>query len=118
LGLASTYLTIAFSPGLRRFLPKPGIWMLRLKQFLAFPIYSTAVWLSFVLAQEAGEFAATAELAGLVLIAFAAWLYEAVRLSEPRGRRWGGPMRPFLYRRPRAPLPDGCRTPVTHRGNP
>jgi thiol:disulfide interchange protein DsbD len=44
--------------------------MLRLKQFLAFPIYGTAVWLPFVLAQEAGEFAATAALAGLVLIAF------------------------------------------------
>ena len=53
LGLAFPYLAIAFSPGLRRFLPKPGIWMLRLKQFLAFPIYGTAVWLSFVLAQEA-----------------------------------------------------------------
>jgi len=89
LGLAFPYLTIAFSPGLRRFLPKPGIWMLRLKQFLAFPIYGTAVWLSFVLAQEAGALAATAALAGLVLIAFAAWLYEAVRLSERRGRRWG-----------------------------
>jgi thiol:disulfide interchange protein/DsbC/DsbD-like thiol-disulfide interchange protein len=89
LGLAFPYLTIAFSPGLRRFLPKPGIWMLRLKQFLAFPVYGTAVWLSFVLAQEAGELAATAALAGLVLIAFAAWLYEAVRLSERRGRRWG-----------------------------
>jgi thiol:disulfide interchange protein DsbD len=89
LGLALPYLVIAFSPGLRRFLPKPGIWMLRLKQFLAFPIYGTAVWLSFVLAREAGEFALTAALAGLVLIAFAAWLYGGVRLSEQRWRRWG-----------------------------
>jgi thiol:disulfide interchange protein DsbD len=89
LGLALPYLVIAFSPGLRRFLPKPRIWMLRLKQFLAFPIYGTAVWLSFVLAQEAGELATTAALAGLVLIAFAAWLYEEVRLSEHRWRRWG-----------------------------
>jgi thiol:disulfide interchange protein DsbD len=48
LGLAFPYLAIAFSPGLRRFLPKPGIWMLRVKQLLAFPIYGTAVWLSFV----------------------------------------------------------------------
>ena len=63
--------------------------MLRLKQFLAFPIYGTAVWLSFVLAQEAGELATTAALAGLVLIAFAAWLYEGVRLSERQWRRWG-----------------------------
>jgi thiol:disulfide interchange protein DsbD len=89
LGLAFPYLVITFSPGLRRFLPKPGIWMLRLKQFLAFPIYGTAVWLSFVLAQEAGELAATAALAGLVLIAFAAWLYEGLRLSEHQWRRWG-----------------------------
>ncbi|MGB5183545.1 MAG: thioredoxin family protein, partial [Xanthobacteraceae bacterium] len=89
LGLAFPYLAIAFSPGLRRFLPKPGVWMLYLKQFLAFPVYGTAVWLSFVLAQEAGELAVTVTLAGLVLIAFAAWLYEAVRSSERRGRQWG-----------------------------
>jgi thiol:disulfide interchange protein len=89
LGLAFPYLAIAFSPGLRRFLPKPGIWMLHLKQFLAFPIYGTAVWLSFVLAQEAGEFAVTAALAGLVLIGFAAWLYETARFGAHRGRLWG-----------------------------
>ena len=89
LGLALPYLAIAFSPGLRRFLPKPGVWMLHLKQFLAFPIYGTAVWLSFVLAQEAGQFAVTAALAGLVLIGFAGWLYEAARLSAHRGRQWG-----------------------------
>jgi thiol:disulfide interchange protein len=89
LGLAFPYLAIAFSPGLRRFLPKPGIWMLYLKQLLAFPVYGTAVWLSFVLAQEAGQLAVTVTLAGLVLIAFAAWLYEAVRSSEHRGRQWG-----------------------------
>jgi thiol:disulfide interchange protein DsbD len=88
-GMALPYLAIAFSPGLRRFLPKPGAWMLRLKQFLAFPIYGTAVWLSFVLAQEAGELAATAVLAGLVLIGFAAWLYEDVRLTAHRRRRLG-----------------------------
>jgi thiol:disulfide interchange protein DsbD len=88
LGLAFPYLAIAFSPGLRRFLPKPGLWMLRLKQFLAFPIYGTAVWLSFVLAEEAGELVAAAASAGLVLIAFAAWLYESARLSEHRSRWW------------------------------
>jgi thiol:disulfide interchange protein DsbD len=89
LGLAIPYLAIAFSPSLRRFLPRPGIWMLRLRQFLAFPVYGTAVWLTFVLADEAGEFAVTATLGGLVLVAFAAWLYEAVRSGEQRWRRWG-----------------------------
>jgi thiol:disulfide interchange protein DsbD len=56
------------------------------KQVLAFPVYGTAVWLAFVLASEAGSIGVTAALAGLVLIAFAAWLYEAVRLGEGRGR--------------------------------
>jgi len=90
LGLASPYLAIAFSPRLRRFLPKPGLWMVRLKQALAFPVYATAVWLSFVLAQEAGELAAAAALGGLVLIAFAAWLYEATRGDARRWRSIGG----------------------------
>jgi thiol:disulfide interchange protein DsbD len=88
-GMALPYLGIAFSPRLRRFLPKPGSWMLGLKQFLAFPIYGTAVWLTFVLAQESGELPVTLVLSGLVLIAFAAWFYEGQRHSGNRWRRWG-----------------------------
>jgi len=88
-GMALPYLGIAFSPGLRRFLPKPGSWMIGLKQFLAFPIYGTAVWLTFVLARESSGLAVTLILSGLVLIAFAAWLYEGLRHSETRWRRWG-----------------------------
>jgi thiol:disulfide interchange protein DsbD len=82
LGFALPYLAGAFSPGLRRSLPKPGIWMVRLKHFLAFPVYGTAVWLVFVLSREAGEMAASAVFAGLVMIALAAWLYEATRSSQ------------------------------------
>jgi thiol:disulfide interchange protein DsbD len=86
-GLALPYMLLAFSPGLRRFLPRPGAWMDRLKQLLAFPVYGTAVWLAFVLASEGGSVGVTAALTGLVLIAFAAWLYETVRLGEGWGRR-------------------------------
>jgi len=42
-----------------------------------------------VLSSEAGSIGVTAALAGLVLIAFAAWLYEMVRLGEGAGRRFG-----------------------------
>ena len=80
---------LAFSPGARRFLPKPGAWMNSFKQVLAFPVYGTAVWLAFVLASETGSIGITAALAGLVLIGFAAWLYEAVRNSMG-GRRLAG----------------------------
>jgi thiol:disulfide interchange protein/DsbC/DsbD-like thiol-disulfide interchange protein len=89
LGLAFPYLVVAFSPRARRLLPRPGVWMLRLKQILAFPVYGTAVWLIFVLSQQAGASGTTAALVGLVLIAFAAWLYDAVCLSEGQWRSWG-----------------------------
>jgi thiol:disulfide interchange protein DsbD len=89
LGLAFPYVAIAFSPRARRLLPKPGAWMERLKQAMAFPVYGTAVWLMFVLSVEAGATVATAALTGLVLIAFAAWLYEVVRWGEGRWRNVG-----------------------------
>jgi len=89
IGLALPYLLLAFSPGARRFLPKPGAWMNSFKQVLAFPVYGTAVWLAFVLASETGSIGITAALAGLVLIGFAAWLYEAVR-NAMGGRRLAG----------------------------
>jgi thiol:disulfide interchange protein len=89
LGLAFPFLLVALYPGMRRFLTKPGIWMLRLKQFLAFPVYGTAVWLMFVLSHEAGEWVVGATLAGLVLIAFAAWLYDAAWSSQGRLRSFG-----------------------------
>jgi len=89
LGLALPYVLIAFSPSARRLLPKPGIWMLRLKEILAFPVYATAIWLMYVLSQQTGTSGTTVALAGLALIAFAAWLYEAVSLSEGRWRSGG-----------------------------
>ena len=89
LGLALPYLVIAFSPGARSLLPKPGIWMLQLKELLAFPVYGTAVWLAYVLSQQAGGSGIATALAGLVLIAFAAWLYEAICLGDIRWRNFG-----------------------------
>jgi thiol:disulfide interchange protein len=89
LGLALPYLIMAFSPRARRLLPRPGIWMLRLKEILAFPVYGTAVWLIYVLSQQTGATGTTAALAGLVLIAFAAWFYSATTSIEGRWRRLG-----------------------------
>jgi thiol:disulfide interchange protein len=88
LGLALPYLVVSFIPRARALLPKPGIWMLRLREILAFPVYGTAVWLAYVLSQLTGSSGIAAALAGLVLIAFAAWIYEALGRSEGRRRAW------------------------------
>jgi thiol:disulfide interchange protein len=73
LGLASPFLLIGFVPGAARLLPKPGAWMERFKQFMAFPLYLTAVWLVWVAGQQAGPGAMALLLVGIVFIALAAW---------------------------------------------
>jgi len=85
LGLALPYLLFALVPAWRKLLPKPGPWMERLKQILAFPLYATVAWLVWVTSQQAGPQGVAAVLAGLVLIAFGAWIYQTGRTA---GRHW------------------------------
>ncbi|KQV53144.1 hypothetical protein ASC95_10285 [Pelomonas sp. Root1217] len=79
LGLALPFLLLAFWPAAQRWLPRPGAWMDKFKQFLAFPMYAAVVWLLWVLAQQAGPDGVAMALGGLVLIAFALWLHRAGR---------------------------------------
>ena len=88
-GLALPYLLLSFAPWMRRALPKPGAWMDTLKQVFAFPIYASAAWLLWVLAQETSSFGLGAALAGAILIALAAWAYEKSKSSSTRGRMAG-----------------------------
>jgi thiol:disulfide interchange protein DsbD len=78
LGLALPYLVLTFVPAWSRLLPRPGPWMARLQQLLAFPLYASAAWLVWVVSQQAGPHGVGAALAGLVVIAFAAWLHGAL----------------------------------------
>ncbi|CAM3676475.1 protein-disulfide reductase DsbD family protein [Polaromonas hydrogenivorans] len=79
LGLALPYLLLTHWPALQHRLPRPGRWMERVKQGLAFPMYAAAVWLAWVLAQQAGSPAVAAALGGMLAIAFAAWVFDATR---------------------------------------
>jgi thiol:disulfide interchange protein len=78
-GLALPYLLISFYPPLLRWLPKPGVWMERFKQFLAFPMYGSAAWMLWVLAQQTGEGGLAIALAGIVLVGFFLWVWSAAR---------------------------------------
>ncbi|HWG70365.1 MAG TPA: protein-disulfide reductase DsbD domain-containing protein [Steroidobacteraceae bacterium] len=86
LGLALPYVLLCFAPWLRRALPKPGAWMDTLKQFFAFPIYASAAWLLWVLAQQTSSFGLGAALAGAILIALAAWAYQKSKSGAGTGR--------------------------------
>jgi thiol:disulfide interchange protein DsbD len=54
LGFALPLTALHFAPGLQRLIPRPGPWMERLKNVLAFPMFAAAVWLAWVLAEQTG----------------------------------------------------------------
>jgi thiol:disulfide interchange protein DsbD len=87
LGLALPFLLLTFVPAWRRFLPKPGPWMVRLRQGLAFPLYASVAWLVWVVSQQAGSTGTAVALAGLVALGLAAWLYQASRQAGALWRR-------------------------------
>ncbi len=74
LGLALPYLALSMTPALQRLMPRPGAWMDRLRQFLAFPMFASAVWMIWVLTQQTGPDGVIYALGGMILIAFAIWL--------------------------------------------
>jgi hypothetical protein len=74
LGLAFPMLTFAIWPQLSSYLPRPGAWMIRLKQFLAFPILATAIWLLWVLVRQTSSDILVLILGGLLLLVFGIWL--------------------------------------------
>ena len=88
-GFASPFLILGVWPRALSFMPKPGTWMLRLKQFLAFPMYGAAAWLVWVLAQETGANGVAIVLAAFVALALAAWLWTVTRDLSVRGRGLG-----------------------------
>lgn len=85
LGLAAPYAMLGVFPGLARALPRPGLWMVRLRQAMAFPMYASAAWLVWVLAQQAGDFGVLVALAGALLVSLAAWLYGIAQHGAGRG---------------------------------
>ena len=75
-GMALPVLILSGSPKLLNKIPKPGPWMESLKQLLAFPLYATAVWLSWVVGRQAGVNGMALLLMGCVLITLALWLWS------------------------------------------
>ena len=73
LGLALPFLLIGFSPALRRRLPKPGAWMVRLRAILSVPMFLTALALAWVLGQQVGVNGMAMGLAGTLIFGLFLW---------------------------------------------
>ncbi|MEJ7669894.1 MAG: thioredoxin family protein [Casimicrobiaceae bacterium] len=85
-GMALPYVLLSWFPTWRRALPKPGVWMERLKQLLAFPLYATVAWLVWVLGAQVDNDAVVRLLVALVSLAFVLWSWRIFRVS--RARSW------------------------------
>ncbi len=77
-GMALPYLLLSAQPGWRRFIPKPGRWMDRLKQLMGFPLLATNLWLLWVLENQRGSEAMLLLLTLLLSLGFCAWIYGVV----------------------------------------
>jgi thiol:disulfide interchange protein DsbD len=86
-GMALPYLTLAYFPAWRSRLPRPGPWMLRLRQLLAFPLYATVIWLAWILGAQLDNDAVARLAVVLLLIALALWAWQTMRAGGARA--WG-----------------------------
>jgi len=89
LGLALPYALLGLAPGLASLLPRPGLWMERLRQALAWPMYAASAWLVWVLAQLAGPDSVALALLGGLLVGFAAWALGRAQRGGGRLARLG-----------------------------
>jgi len=80
-GMATPYVGLSMTPRLLDRLPEPGSWMETLKQFFAFPMFATTIWLLWVFAQQTGHNAVALLLFAILLLGVASWILN--RWSAP-----------------------------------
>lgn len=73
-GLAFPYVLLSFFPVGLRWIPKPGAWMLTLKQGMAFLFFGTSLWMVWVLGLQRGTEMVSVLLLIFLGISVGAWL--------------------------------------------
>jgi thiol:disulfide interchange protein DsbD len=111
LGMAAPYVGLSFSPGLLRFLPRPGAWMEGFKQLMGFCLMATVIAILWLFGQQAGVDGIAFLLGALLVAGLGAWAYgrpsgsvrgRAVRVSLSAALVAGGLAIGFGLARPMA----------------
>src|SRR5437773_1937760 len=76
-GMSGPYLLLSAQPAWLRFLPKPGAWMLHVKQFMGFLLLATLLFLLYVLGAQRGLDGAIWASCFLLVVAIACWMKGA-----------------------------------------
>jgi thiol:disulfide interchange protein/DsbC/DsbD-like thiol-disulfide interchange protein len=74
LGMALPYLVLTAKPAWMKFLPKPGEWMVNVKQFMGFLMMATMIWLLYVLGKQLGMEGVIWTSAFLLSIGISCWV--------------------------------------------
>jgi thiol:disulfide interchange protein len=73
-GMSAPYLLLSAQPAWLRFLPKPGRWMLHVKQFMGFLLLATLLFLLYVLGAQRGLEGAIWASCFLLVVSVACWM--------------------------------------------
>ena len=76
-GMSAPYLLLSAQPAWLRFLPRPGPWMVHVKQFMGFLLLATLLFLLYVLGAQRGLEGAIWASCFLLVIAVACWMKGA-----------------------------------------
>src|SRR5436309_5588576 len=76
-GMSAPYLLLSAQPAWLRFLPKPGPWMLHVKQFMGFLLLATLLFLLYVVGAQRGLEGAVWASCFLLVISVACWMKGA-----------------------------------------
>jgi thiol:disulfide interchange protein DsbD len=88
LGMAAPYLLLGACPGLLKFVPRPGKWMITFKEIMGFVMMATVLWLLWVFATQTDAFAVWQLLIGFFFMAIGCWIYG----------KWGTPANKKIVR--------------------
>ncbi len=100
IGMALPYIVLAAYPAWMRYLPKPGTWMIRFKQFMGFVLMATVAWFLIILGDLIGPKGLGWTMVFFCFLGFAAWLVGIISFSMSRSRQlalWGSALATIAF---------------------
>lgn len=87
-GLALPFLVLSAFPAWTRFIPKPGLWMMRFKEVMGFLLMATAIWLLYVVGKLLGVEGVAWTLSFLLAVGLGCWMIGSfIDYTSSRARR-------------------------------
>jgi len=88
-GMGAPYLLLSAQPAWLRFVPRPGPWMVRVKQFMGFLLLATLLFLLWVIGVARGIDAAIWVSAFLLALSIGCWLFGSFSTPAASGKQRG-----------------------------